>query len=89
MANIIAPHGDGYIKYDPENDFTFELLYDSKGIYRGQNQDNMIDEGTLFIGPEMINGVPHVNDQPMPPLTSEEMAQAAAYQEQLDRQFRR
>jgi hypothetical protein len=89
MANIIATHGDGFIKYDPEEVCTFELLYDKDGIYRGQNQDNVMDAGTLFIGAEMINGVPCVNGKPMKPLTSEEMAQAAEYQAAIDRQFGR
>lgn len=89
MANVIATHGDGFIKFDPENDYTFEMLFDSSGAYRGQTQDDFFDGGTVFISAENIDGVPCVNGTPIPPLTTEEMAEALAQRDEVDRKFGR
>lgn len=57
--------------------FSHSMEYDKDGKYRGQWQPNVYDYGDIFISPEIIDGVPCVNGEPVAPLTPEEMAAAA------------
>lgn len=66
---FIASHGDG--------SFTFEMIYDQSGAYIGQYQDDVLGYGTIFLGAEIIDGLPCVNRKPIPNLTPEEMAAAS------------
>lgn len=76
-AKVIVKLEDGFIAYNPNHIFTFELLYDAEGVYVGQNQDDAYDGGILFLGAEISdNGDRCVNGTPIAPLTSEEMASA-------------
>lgn len=89
MPERIAVYGDGFIKYDTDESITFEMLYDADGQYRGQNQDNMIEAGTIFLSAQMINGLPCVNGRPVAPLTEEQMAAATAEDNEVMARFRR
>lgn len=61
------------------NDFgNCRLIYSEDGRYVGQYQDDMFDEGVLFLRPEYgPDGLPRVNRKVVAPLTAEEMAGAA------------
>lgn len=78
MARKIVVYGEGFMEYDPDDGFTFEMIYDANGKYLGQNQDNIMDGGSIFLSANIIGGVPCVNGKPIAPLTAEEMTAAIA-----------
>ena len=63
--------------WDSGSLFTWIMHYDANGVYRGQTQSDVMGEGDIFIGPEIIDGVPCVNGEPVVPLSQEQMAAAA------------
>lgn len=78
MAKIIELRGNRFYRYDTDDVFTFETIFNSDGEYIGQNQDDVMDGGILFIGAEIIDSKPCVNGEPIAPLTKEEMDAAKA-----------
>lgn len=74
MATKIYRNGKGGYTVDHSEVFRFEMVYDERGVYLGQWQTNMLDDGPdFFFKADMINGRPHVDGKPVANLTEEEM----------------
>lgn len=79
MEREIIKTKDGFIEDMSDETLTyFAMHYDKCGTYVGQTQENMFDNDppSFFFKPEMIDGNPCVNGEPIPPLTKEQMRRA-------------
>lgn len=76
MAKTLKKFYDGHFEDDRSEIYTWILVYNADGSYRGQWQSNVVDDGPDEIFLKDLDGC--VNGHFIPPLSSTEMAEATA-----------